>query len=111
MSARLVLCACPDAATAAALGRALVDARLAACATVLPGATSIYRWEGRIEEAQEAVLLIKTWADRVEALAERIRAEHPYELPEVVAVEAAGGLAGYLAWIHAETRTTDTPAA
>lgn len=100
---QLILCACPPDA-ADRLAGALVEARLAACVSVLPGIRSTYRWQGAIEQADETLLLIKTGADRVPALVDRIRELHPYELPEVIVVEAAGGLPAYLAWVAAETR-------
>lgn len=100
---RLVLTTCPDHASADALARALVEERLAACVTRLPGAHSTYRWQGQIEQADEVVLLIKTRGERLAALAERIRALHPYELPEVVALPVVGGLAPYLQWVVDET--------
>jgi len=109
MPAVLVTCACPDPETAGTLARALVEARLAACVQVLPGMISIYRWDGAIEQASEVLLLAKTWDDRVESLAATLKARHPYALPEIMAVPAAGGLAAYLDWVHAETRPAGTP--
>lgn len=103
----LVYCTCPDGATAGAIADALVDGRLAACVTTLPGARSTYRWQGRIERAEEHLLLIKTTRGRLDALAARVRALHPYELPEVLAVESAGGLAPYLHWVAEQTRDDD----
>ncbi|MFC0679933.1 divalent-cation tolerance protein CutA [Lysobacter korlensis] len=99
MTALIVYCSCPDAATADAIATALVEERLAACVSALPGMRSTYRWQGQVEQAQEVLLLIKTSAPRLDALSARIRALHPYELPEVIAVEAAGGLAPYLQWV------------
>lgn len=98
----LAFCTCPDAATAARIADALVGERLAACVSVLPGVRSVYRWQGAVERADEVQLLIKTVAARMPALAARIVALHPYELPEVVAVEAAAGLPAYLEWISAQ---------
>lgn len=95
----LCLCACPDAGTAARIGRTLVEERLAACVNVLPGLRSIYRWHGVVEEASEVLLLAKTTRAALPALQSRLVALHPYELPELLAVEAAGGLPAYLAWI------------
>ena len=77
--------------------------RLAACVQVLPGMTSVYRWQGKLERADEVLLLAKTTRDRLDALTARIVELHPYELPEVVAVDVFGGLPGYLAWIADET--------
>jgi periplasmic divalent cation tolerance protein len=109
MPALLVTCACPDADVAARLARGLVEDRLAACVQVLPGVTSVYRWDGAIEQASEVLLLAKTWDDRLESLAATLRARHPYALPEIMAVPAAGGLAAYLDWVHAETRPAGAP--
>lgn len=104
MPVHLVLSTCPDAATAQRLARTLVDERLAACASVLPGVVSTYRWQGRVEQATEVQLLVKTTADRREAVIARLAELHPYELPEILAVETAAGLPAYLDWVVAETR-------
>ncbi|MCL1635557.1 divalent-cation tolerance protein CutA [Luteimonas sp. SX5] len=104
MSVLVCLCTCPDPDSAARIADALVDERLAACVNVLPGLRSTYRWQGQVERADEVLLLIKTAADRLPALQQRILALHPYELPEVIAVEAAGGLPAYLGWIAEQTR-------
>jgi periplasmic divalent cation tolerance protein len=86
------------------LAEALVSERLAACATLLPGARSVYRWQGRVESAEEVQLVIKSTHERLEALTRRIVELHPHELPEVIAVEVAGGLVTYLEWIDEQTR-------
>ena len=104
MSVLACFCTCPDAASAERLAGALVGERLAACVQVLPGVRSVYRWQGAVERADEVLLLVKTTRERLDALAARVRALHPYELPELVAVEAAGGLPDYLAWVAAESR-------
>ena len=93
----------PDAAVAARIARALVDERLAACANLVPGVRSIYRFRGAVEDEQEVLLVIKTRADRIDALAERLRALHPYEVPELLVLPTAGGLAPYLDWVRAES--------
>ncbi len=98
-NARLLMCTCPDAPTAAAIARALVDERLAACVSRLPGLVSVYRWEDTIEETQEHLLLIKTTAAAVEPLIARLQALHPYEVPEIIALDILQGLPGYLEWI------------
>lgn len=100
---RLVYITAVDAAQALAIGRILVEERLAACINVLPGMRSIYRWEGAVETADEAVLIAKTRAGLVDALGARVRALHTYRLPCVVAVPIAGGDAGYLAWLARES--------
>jgi periplasmic divalent cation tolerance protein len=107
MPAILVTCACPDRDIADRLAHDLVEARLAACVQVLPGVASTYRWQGAIERADEVLLLAKTWDDRLDALVATLRARHPYEVPEIMAVPAAGGLAAYLDWVRAETRPAD----
>lgn len=109
MDILLVLTTLPDRAQAEALGTALVDARHAACATVLPGARSIYRWQGVVETADEALLLCKTTDVAYAGLAAAIRAAHPYELPEIVALPVSRGLPDYLAWVAAETQVSPVP--
>ena len=101
--ALLVLTNLPDAASAHTLARELVAARVAACVNVLAPCHSVYRWQGAVEEAAEVPLLIKTSAARYPALEAAIRAHHPYELPEIVAVPIVRGLSGYLDWVAAET--------
>lgn len=109
MPAYLVHCSCPDSDTAERLARSAVQARLAACATALPGAVSTYHWQGGIETAAEVQLLLKTSSDAWPALRDLLHAAHPYELPEIIAVEIVAGLPGYLDWVAAET--APTPAA
>jgi periplasmic divalent cation tolerance protein len=99
-------CTCPDTDTAQRIADALVEERLAACVNVLPGVRSVYRWKGAIECSDEVLLLVKTVAAQLEALSARIATLHPYELPEVIAVEASGGLGAYLDWV-AECSTED----
>lgn len=108
MEALLVFTSLPDAASARALAGALVEARLAACASVLAPCRSVYRWQGKTEDAAEVPLLIKTTAARYAALEAAIRARHPYELPEIVAVPIQHGLPDYLAWVAAETTEPTT---
>lgn len=105
----LILSTCPDADTAQRLARILVEERLAACVSLLPGGASTYRWQGREEQATEIQLLAKTPADRRDALMARLAELHPYELPEILAVETAAGLPAYLDWVIAETRTDALP--
>ena len=103
MPVLLAYSTCPDAASAEAVARALVDERLAACVNQLPGLRSTYRWQGQVEQAEEVLLLIKTTADRLDAMTARLRELHPYELPELIAVEVRAGLPAYLDWVAAET--------
>ncbi len=83
------------------IARALVEGQLAACVQVIGPLTSTYWWQDAIEEAQEYLCLIKTRRDRFEALAATIRALHPYEVPEILAVPVAAGDTSYLAWLDA----------
>lgn len=103
MDALLVITTLPDAGTARALATQLVEQRLAACASIQSPCHSIYRWEGKIERTEEVTLLVKTRAARYPALEAAIRAGHPYELPEIVAVRIEAGLPAYLAWVAEET--------
>jgi periplasmic divalent cation tolerance protein len=93
----------PDRETALRLARALVEQRLAACVNVMAGCTSIFRWEGAIDEINEVPVLIKTRAARYPEVEARIRELHPYELPEIIAVPIVHGLPDYLEWIAKET--------
>ncbi len=99
-----VLCTCPDANTAREIADALVGESLAACVNIVPGLTSIYRWRGNIHADAEVLLLIKTRAGRMQELEGRIRALHPYEVPEVIALPVTDGSAPYLDWIQEQTR-------
>jgi periplasmic divalent cation tolerance protein len=100
---RVVLVTAPAPEVAEAIARALVEERLAACVNVVPGVRSIYRWEGRVESAGEWMLMVKTRADRAEALAARVRELHPYELPEVLELPVVGGATAYLDWVGKES--------
>lgn len=95
----LVLVTAPDPDTAARIARTLVEERLAACGNVIPGLRSIYRWKGAIEDSAEALLLLKTRSEVYERLQARVVELHPYECPEVIRLDVAGGLPAYLDWI------------
>jgi len=99
----LSLCTCPDQPSAERLAEALVAEGLAACVNILPGAISVYTWEGRTERDTELVLLIKTTAARFDELQRRIVALHPYDVPEVIATPISHGLPAYLDWVSACT--------
>lgn len=99
MDLLLCLTTCPDADSADRIAGALVEERLAACVNVIPGLRSVYRWQGAIERADEVLLLIKTTQARYPGLQARLPQLHPYELPELVAVELADGLPAYLQWV------------
>ena len=103
MSAVLAYITTPDRQQALRIGRALVEARLAACVNVLDGMHSIYRWEGRIEEADECVLLAKTRSDLAEELVTMVKGLHSYACPCIVFWPLTGGHAAYLDWIEKET--------
>ncbi|MCE5232835.1 MAG: divalent-cation tolerance protein CutA [Mizugakiibacter sp.] len=103
MSALVVFCTCPDAASAEHIARRLVDERLAACVNRVPGLRSVYRWRGEVRDDAEELLVIKTQRARLEALTARILELHPYELPEVIALDVTAGHAPYLAWLARES--------
>jgi periplasmic divalent cation tolerance protein len=88
---------------AVTLIRELLDRRLIACGTMLAGARSLYRWEGKVADEQEIVVLLKTRSARVDALEMAFAELHPYKLPELLALPVVGGLARYLEWINDET--------
>lgn len=96
----LVLCTCPDQAVAERIAQALVSRRLAACVNILPGITSVYQWQGKIEKGGEHLMLIKTDSARYSELERCILEQHPYELPEVIAVPLQHGFEEYLTWIR-----------
>jgi len=103
MSALIAYCCVPDQDVADRIARAVVEEGLAACVNRLPGVVSTYRWEGQTRVDAELLLLIKTTRARFEALRARIVALHPYELPEVIAVDVALGHEPYLAWLTQST--------
>jgi periplasmic divalent cation tolerance protein len=100
----LVLTNVPDAVTADALARKLVEHRLAACVSRLPGVQSVYRWQGAIETSGEVTLMIKTAQTRYAELETVIKAWHPYQLPEIIALPITEGSPQYLEWIVQETK-------
>jgi len=99
---RLVLITAPDLETARRLDRELVERRLAACVQVVPGATSVYRWEGALREEHEVLLIVKTLGERLPALEAFFAERHPYDVPELVALEPAHVEARYRAWLGEE---------
>ena len=99
----VVQCSCPDAESAERIAHALVGERLAACVQALPGVASTYRWQGEVQVADEVLLLIKTSRARLEALKARLPDLHPYDLPELIVLDAVDGLERYLHWVEAET--------
>jgi periplasmic divalent cation tolerance protein len=109
VAAIFVLTNLPDSASAFNLARELVQLRLAACVNVLSPATSFYRWEGRLEQATEFPLLVKSTRDRYEALENAIVERHPYDVPEIVSWSVEQGLPAYLRWIEDETQPAPMP--
>jgi periplasmic divalent cation tolerance protein len=97
----LVFCTFPDADTAAAVTKTLVGEKLVACGTILPGARSIYEWEGKMEDASEVLVLFKTASPAYAKLEKRLLKLHPYDMPEIVALEAGAASKAYAAWVAA----------
>ncbi|MFN2622566.1 MAG: divalent-cation tolerance protein CutA [Chthoniobacterales bacterium] len=95
----LALCTFPDAETARRIAHELVELRLAACGNVLPQVHSIYRWQGKIESADEALGIFKLPADRYPEFETKLRALHPYDVPEIIACQVDNGLPEYLRWV------------
>jgi periplasmic divalent cation tolerance protein len=106
---RVVLITAPDSDCARSLARELVGARLAACATVVPGLSSIYRWDQELREDSEVLLLVKTTAPRLEALGALVARLHPYDVPELVALRPAAVERSYLAWLLSESTGPEEP--
>ncbi|CAN5862463.1 divalent-cation tolerance protein CutA [soil metagenome] len=99
----LVLTTMPDTGQAQQLARALVAERLIACANLVPGLTSVFRWEDEVQTAGEVLLLLKTRRSKLSHLSERVRALHPYDNPELLALPVEAGLEAYCHWVLDET--------
>ena len=95
----VVLVTVPTAPEGQAMARSLVELRLAACVNVLPGVTSIYRWEGKVEESAEVLLIVKTIPAQLPELEKAIRAGHPYDVPEILTLPVHSGSEDYLRWL------------
>jgi periplasmic divalent cation tolerance protein len=104
MRTLLVLTNVPERAVAERLADLLVEKQLAACVSILAPCRSVYRWKGAVQHDEEHPMLIKTTDDRYPALEQALRAAHPYELPEIIALPVERGLPAYLDWVAAETR-------
>lgn len=100
----LVFTNLPDQDSAQRLAQTLIAEHAAACVNVLAACTSVYRWQDKVESASEVPLLIKTTRPAYARLQELIRAQHPYELPEIIAIPVSAGLPAYLAWVANETQ-------
>ncbi len=103
----VVLSTCDSEERARGLAHALVDRSLAACVNIIPGARSIYRWHGKVEDAEEWMLVIKSRRDLFAALKETLAAQHSYEVPEVIALPVVEGSEAYLAWLDREMPKLD----
>jgi periplasmic divalent cation tolerance protein len=99
----IVLITAGNQEEAAKIGRTLVEEHLAACANIVPGVRSIYRWKGQICDEQELLIIVKTRTSLFQALEKRVKELHSYEVPEIISFPVAGGLAQYLEWVHTET--------
>lgn len=99
----VVLTTVASAEEGVALVRSLLERRLIACGTLMPGARSLYRWKGKIADEQETIVLLKTRAARVEGLRIAFGELHPYRVPELLALPVSAGLDKYLEWIEGET--------
>ena len=104
MGALLVLTNLPDRAAAERIADLLIGSRLAACVNILAPCRSIYRWKDAVQRDEEHPVLMKTTVERYPALEQALRAAHPYELPEIIAVPVERGLPAYLEWVAGETR-------
>ena len=107
MEPLLILTNLPDVASAEKLAHALIESRAAACVNVLPACRSIYRWEGTVETALEIPLLIKTTRAAYPLVEEMVRLQHPYDVPELIAIPITHGLPDYLDWLSKETDKDD----
>ncbi|MEW8249472.1 MAG: divalent-cation tolerance protein CutA [Candidatus Thiodiazotropha sp.] len=96
----LILCTAPDRESALNLANALVEQDLAACVNLTSPVTSVYRWQGKLEQSEEILLLIKTTEKKYRDVEAALRAQHPYELPEIIAVPVEQGLDDYLDWVE-----------
>lgn len=94
----------PDMPKAREIARTLLEERLIACANIVPRIESVYRWEGKVCESSEALLLAKTTQDKIPQVVERVKSLHDYELPAIVALPISGGLSAFLDWVAAEVR-------
>ena len=101
MNAVVILCTAPDEACAQRLAVLALEAKLAACVTLLPGATSLYVWQDKLEQASEVQLLLKSSTTHQQALMDLLKREHPFEVPELLALPVQHGDSEYLSWLHA----------
>jgi periplasmic divalent cation tolerance protein len=95
----VIFCTTPDRGSGETLAKGLVEERLAACVNVAPGLLSTYRWQGKVEQAEECLLIIKTLGGRFEDVKRYIEANHPYELPEIIALPIDSASPEYTKWL------------
>ena len=105
----IILCTCPDTDVASTIAHALLDRTLAACINAIPGVTSWFRWQGQVEQANEVQLVIKTLRARYQAVEQCIRDQHPYDVPEIIALPIHDGSHDYLDWIAQSVTSLDSP--
>ena len=103
-SYRVVLVSVPRGGKAESLAEGMVEARLAACVNILPGAVSIYRWKNRVHRDEESILVVKTTVSRLKALERWVKARHPYEIAEFVCLPVSSGSKEYLSWLAEQAR-------
>ena len=99
----IILITTPDAAEARRIADTLVSERLAACVNTLAGVSSRYRWQGKLEEANEVLLIVKSRKPLLDAIIKRVKAMHSYDVPEIIALPVVGGNEDYLKWLESET--------
>jgi periplasmic divalent cation tolerance protein len=99
-NACVVLVTAPDAAVAQQLARLVLEQKLAACINIIPAMTSFFWWQGKIDEQTETLLIIKTVAEKLTVLIEAVKKNHPYEVPEIIALPVVGGSEDYLKWLR-----------
>jgi periplasmic divalent cation tolerance protein len=102
----LVLVTCPNPEVASAIARQLVEEELAACGNILPALRSIYRWEGKVQDEPESLLILKTRPELFESLRQRVLALHPYQVPEVLSLRPEAGHPAYLEWVLGATKAS-----
>lgn len=100
---QVVLCTCPDAKSAQLIATCLVENQLAACVNVIAGVSSVYLWQGKVEQAQEWQLVIKSRTQHFAQIAQQIKAIHPYDVPELIALPIEQGSQDYLQWLTQST--------
>lgn len=104
---RVVLVTVPDRESGVSMARTVVESGLAACGNVVPGLTSVYRWQGKVEQDSEALVIFKTTEDALAGLRERVVELHPYETPEFLALDVADGHPPYLDWVAGEVAQSE----